>query len=215
MSAIANRFGKIYRERLWDAAVLSGPGSRPSVNRRYLRLVQRLVNRRGVQRVLELGCGDWTLSQCIDWRRVSYHGVDVVADVIEQNRRKHACENIRFDCLDVLEDELPSADLVIIKDVLQHLPNAAVSAVLAKLSRYGAVLCTNDYERRFRYVRWGLVPRYAPSDPAPNSDIDAGGYRPLQLNAPPFFWEGKRLFTYPVRYVKDAIDVKEVLLKAS
>src|SRR5262245_26905477 len=122
MSSIADRFTKIYESKAWHPKILSGAGSDPKRNVRYLRLVQRLVNSGRYKTVLDVGCGDWSLGQCIDWRPVQYHGVDVVAHVIAGNQQKFGGDSITFSCLNLLQDPLPSADLVIIKDVLQHLP---------------------------------------------------------------------------------------------
>jgi SAM-dependent methyltransferase len=212
---VAQKFSAIYHNKTWDEKVLSGPGSRPDRNRKYLRLVQRMVNSGRYQSVLDIGCGDWSLGRCIDWSSVRYCGVDVVSHVVEGNQNRFGRENVEFSCLNLIDDDLPPADLVIIKDVLQHLPTPAVSVALEKLSAYRAVLAVNDCVRESRYFRFRVVPRWFAVDPAPNIEIEPGDYRPVALNEPPFLWGARQLFRYAVYYVRGSRDVKEVLLKTT
>lgn len=65
----------------------------------------------------------------------------------------------------------PAADLVLCKDVLQHWPNADIMALLPRLRGYRYVLITNSANG----VRT-------------NEDIEAGGFRSLDLAGPPFGW---------------------------
>ena len=74
---------------------------------------------------MDAGCGDWSFSSTIDWGDASYLGVDIASDVIDAVRKKHEKGKITFRVGDITE-ELPAADLLISKDVLQHLSNALV-----------------------------------------------------------------------------------------
>jgi hypothetical protein len=79
-------------------------------------------------------------------RGVTYVGVDIVASVIDNNQREFGNDNFSFRKFLSLED-LPPADLLVCKDVLQHLPNATVKAYLAAFrKKYKFLLITNDEE---------------------------------------------------------------------
>jgi hypothetical protein len=81
-----------------------------------------------------------------------------------------------------VRDDLPKADLLIIKDVLQHLSHADISAVLAQLPRYRHVLIVND-----------VLPR---SLTAEFVEITTGAYRPLDVTQPPFSLPGTKVMAW-------------------
>lgn len=65
----------------------------------------------------------------------------------------------------------PAADLVLIKDVFQHWPIADIQVLQPRFAAYPHVLITNSC-----------------TGVGTNSDIPAGGFRSLDLAAPPFGW---------------------------
>lgn len=64
-----------------------------------------------------------------------YRGFDIVRPVIQQNRKLYAREGVDFDVSQEQFDERPDADLLIVKDVLQHWSNAAIESFLPTLKR--------------------------------------------------------------------------------
>ncbi len=88
--------------------------------------------------------------------------------MIRANGLAYGRPGIRFECRDVLQEPPPPADLLILKDVLQHWTYGAVFACLPWLKRYRFALITND------------VPV------GPNADTVLGGYHPYDLRLPPF-----------------------------
>src|SRR6185312_8202393 len=98
----------------------------------YRAVVERLCRARDVRSVVDVGCGDWQLGSLVDWTGVAYTGVDVVPPVVEADRARYGREGVRFEAADALRDPLPTADLLLAKDVLQHWPNGDVEAFLAR-----------------------------------------------------------------------------------
>jgi hypothetical protein len=88
---------------------------------------------------------------------------------------------------------VPEADLLICKDVLQHLSNRDISIFLKKLSKFKYCLITNDVDP-------DTLSSY-------NQDIETGGYRTLDLRAYPFLVEAQSVLTY-----QSKTEVKQVLL---
>ena len=104
--------------------------------------------------------------------------------MIAANRECFGSATIQFDVVNAITD-LPSADLVICKDVLQHLPLADVAALL----RYFRQRC------RFALVTNDIYPAVAT-----NEDIAPGGWRALRLDQPPFNEVALVVLQYEVRH---------------
>ena len=146
---VAERFGRIYTQHDWLGESQSGPGSDPVRTRAYRRLLRRILRRHRIRSVVDLGCGDWASSRLVDWSGTDYLGLDVVPEVVERCRATYARPGVRFEVLDLMTEEPPPADLLICKEVLQHLPNAAVHRALSLLGRYRLALLVNDLRRPF------------------------------------------------------------------
>lgn len=171
-------FEKIYKSDAWSNG--SGPGSSPANTIEYRAFVSRFIEANSIRDVTDLGCGDWQFSRLMDWSAVDYTGVDVVPEIVEQNRKAYGAPNIRFE-ISSSPEELPGGDLLLAKEVLQHLPNAIVSKYLAAIRRkYRFALVTNAIE---------------PKADA-NLDIPVGGYRPLRIFDPPFAAPGAVVMGY-------------------
>jgi SAM-dependent methyltransferase len=225
MSILANdrlanareEFAKIYREHVWGGTSRSGPGSDPEVLRPYAELLSTFIRQRNIRSVVDVGCGDWALGRTLDWTGIDYTGVDIVPEVIEMLNATYGSSHVRFVCRDLLSDELPSAELCVIKDVLQHLPNESVRSFIQKLrSNFSLALLTNDISHR-RQGNWRT--RWKTEAIEPNSDIPNGGYRPLRLREAPFHVSAQCLLTLAFRFKRVVFDhpglvfeTKEVLL---
>jgi 2-polyprenyl-3-methyl-5-hydroxy-6-metoxy-1,4-benzoquinol methylase len=188
----AEVFSKIYKEDLWHGG--SGAGSKLENVKEYVEILQKYIDKPEVKTVLDLGCGDWQFSKFLDLSSVSYLGVDVVESVIESNSTSYSASNIKFISRDITTYEVPKADLIICKDVLQHLCNKDVVNILVKIITSSKFfLITNDFN----------------PDNTENKDIDNGNYRCLDLTLSPFYldvvtileservgWKQKRTVTF-------------------
>jgi 2-polyprenyl-3-methyl-5-hydroxy-6-metoxy-1,4-benzoquinol methylase len=171
----ASVFSSIYAKTIWGGG--SGAGSNIERTAAYAGLVQYLVSSRAVRTIVDLGCGDWRFSRYLDLTGVRYLGVDVVPSVIEANNAQYATDNIRFELADVAAFELAGFDLVLCKDVLQHLSNANVLEVCGRLPGGKCWLVTNDFH------------------PA-NEDCQNGDTRPLDPTGAPFHVPAKAVFAF-------------------
>lgn len=73
---------------------------------------------------------------------IDYTGGDVVRDLIEHHQSKFQNTTTHFIHLNAINDELPDADLITIRQVLQHLNNNQIQKILGKLSKFKYVLIT-------------------------------------------------------------------------
>ncbi|MDR3522033.1 MAG: glycosyltransferase [Acidocella sp.] len=174
-----NIFNKIYEKNIWDCG--SGPGSKFENSIKYIEFLQAFIKTNHIKSVVDIGCGDWQFSQHINWQGVYYTGIDV-SNVVLENTKRFSKQGIEFLERNVLFDELPSADMVIIKDVLQHWSNEDILNFLPKLKKYPRVLITNGAPGRAQ-------------NPI-NRNIRTGDFRPIDLSAPPFCLSGSYIFWY-------------------
>src|SRR5271165_7180646 len=123
-------FQSIYRERTWGRG--SGPGSAPSNTIEYRAFIERFIEANGIKTVTDLRCGDWQFSYLIDWSGKEYLGLDLVPEVIAENSKHFSTPSIRFEEFKTI-DRLPAGDLLIAKEVLQHLPNPMIMEYLAAI----------------------------------------------------------------------------------
>lgn len=176
-----------------EFAGTSGSGSTPANARPYIEFLENFIREHDIHSVVDVGCGDWQFSKLLNWEGIDYLGVDIVASVIKANQEKYGASNIHFFKADGTTVRLPEADLLLCKDVLQHLPNKNIAFFLKTLSKYKYCLLTNDVD-----------PRTLSSK---NEDIPAGHYRVLDLTAAPFNLKAEKVFRY-----RSANEVKQILL---
>jgi SAM-dependent methyltransferase len=186
-------FAEVYARDDWEGG--SGRGSTASNTVAYRQLLTDLLREHSIQSVVDVGCGDWQFSQLIDWSGIDYLGLDTVPAVVEANRRLFG-SIARFECRDVTREHLPPADLVILKDVLQHWPTQAIQAFLPRLSQYRFAIITNSID----------------DGPRLNCDIAMSGYRGLDLRLAPFNWPAEELLRYQTDESKSGELNKLVLL---
>jgi 2-polyprenyl-3-methyl-5-hydroxy-6-metoxy-1,4-benzoquinol methylase len=176
------RFEQIYAKNEWGHG--SGEGSLPEHNRGYVQFLEEFLVRNAVQSVVEMGCGDWQFSKDIRWGAAEYHGFDVVPAVVEYNQKHYGGEKVNFTLYSGDPAELPGADLLIVKDVLQHLNDQAVHRALAHFPRFKRVLATNCVNP------WG---------PTVHRDIEDGDFRYLDLRLPPFGLQATEVYSFHPR----------------
>jgi SAM-dependent methyltransferase len=172
-------FDHVYAKQKWLKG--SGPGSYAETTEKYRAFLQDFIATRGVKSVVDVGCGDWQFSQLIDWSSVDYLGIDV-SSIALGHAQNFATDRIRFTQGDARTMVLPRADLLIMKDVLQHWTNAEIAALIPKFAQFRYCLITNGFVD-------GAMP-------ALNLDKSAGSYRPVDLAKPPFGVVGTDVLAY-------------------
>jgi SAM-dependent methyltransferase len=193
---LTNTFNRIYAEGTWGKDVAgkgtSGTGSTLEITREYRVYVEDFMKKHSVTSVVDAGCGDWSFSSTMDWGDASYLGVDIASDVIAAVRNKYEKGRITFQVGDIT-DELPAAELLISKDVLQHLSNELVHKFIRnnlRKGKYKWVILTNDRGSE-------------------NRDVASGGYRAIDLAAPPF--EVRGLVDLPIKFGDETSKIASLL----
>ena len=176
---MSNRFEQIYATNEWGSG--SGEGSLPVHTHGYVAFLQGFLAEKRITSVVDMGCGDWQFSRIIQWGSIQYRGYDVVRSVIERNSREYSAPNISFHLYSGNPEEFPPADLLISKDVLQHLSDDSVAKILPCLDRFKYSLVTNCVN---------------PRGPTVPSDIVDGDFRYLDLRLPPFNLKAKEVYSF-------------------
>ena len=156
-------FSEIYRKKLWGGRFSIGPcsgsGSRdPTMVAPYVEAVRCFLSKLGGPSVVDVGCGDFHVGSRLVTCAGRYIGCDVVDFVIAENQRRHP--GVEFVVCDAVTDDLPRGDVVLVRQVLQHLNNRQVAQILPKLCNYRYAIITEH------------IPGFA--DFIPNLDKAAG-----------------------------------------
>jgi hypothetical protein len=169
--ATESLFSRIFRDNGWlEAESRSGPGS-GLVQTAVLRAeLPGLLRSLGARSLLDVPCGDFNWLRHVDLGDVQYVGADIVDDLVARDRLAFGCGSRRFVTLDMTGDPLPHADVVLCRDGLVHLSFEDGLRALANFRRTGA-----------RH----LVATTFPTLDV-NEHIETGGWRPLNLQRPPF-----------------------------
>lgn len=135
-------FEKVYRENHWGDAsqdkqdFFSGSGSHTNdVVDPYVNAVTEFLSSfKDKPNVVDLGCGDFFVGSKIRKFCSSYIACDIVTSLIEFNKGRYKSLDVDFRVLNMSSDALPPADIVFIRQALQHISNKEILAVLPKLT---------------------------------------------------------------------------------
>jgi 2-polyprenyl-3-methyl-5-hydroxy-6-metoxy-1,4-benzoquinol methylase len=210
-------FDYIYLHGLWneDPNTPSGTGSAGAWAVGWVALVKDFVAKHDVHSITDIGCGDFNVGSQICAAVEKYNALDVSTEIIRINKERYSSlGQVNFRQANACEDALPVADLATIRQVLQHLTNAQIEAILKNVAGAG-----------FKYL---LVAEHQPKDDKlvkPNLDMQSqstkirlGFGSGIYLDQPPFSrpvrqvaqfdGEGGQLTIYLWEFAKDAASQK-------
>lgn len=173
-------FEKIYSSNSWKDSygTSSGPGSAIECSYEYIIFLQNYVKQNRIISILDLGCGDFNLMRHFNFENVEYLGLDIVTNVIDYNKKYYSKNNVKFNESNIITFSTSNVyDLVILKEVLQHLSNDNIIKLLNNITYAKKILIVNDIAEE-------------------NVDCINGGYRPINLNKHPFNLKCNTIFEY-------------------
>jgi len=169
MSQYTDIFLDIYNTNFWrDQESRSGTGSSIIKTRRLADNLPELFKQFDIKSILDLPCGDYNWMRIVNLSDIEYTGADLVPEIVKDNRIKYP--EVNFIELDLIDGEIPYADLVLIRDCLVHFPNQLVFKSLYNI-------CLSDC----KYVLTTTFPEHVNTN-----DIEMGKWRALNLEADPF-----------------------------
>lgn len=188
-------FDYIYKKRFWNdgksGESVSGPGSTMRETRVVREELPKLFKKYTIKFFVDAPCGDFNWMKAVDLSSLEqYAGLDIVADLIAENNKKYASEKIHFFVCDIACDLLPSADLLLCRDCLQHMPNKDIMAFVQNAIKSG--------------VRYLLVTTYKKIKG--DLDIEPGDCRKVNVQEPPFN------FPEPIETITEGFNGKSLCL---
>jgi SAM-dependent methyltransferase len=164
-------FARIFETNYWGSPTsVSGPGSELDQTAVVRDALPALLAAHGVTSILDAPCGDFHWMQHVALGGIGYTGVDIVPALIARNHATYGSEARRFACCDLVEGDLPRADLIVCRDCLVHLSYDETRRALDNFRRSGAT--------------WLLTTTFT-GDRA-NHDIVTGDWRPIMLHKAPY-----------------------------
>lgn len=191
---------------------VSGKGSAPAAQKPFIAFLEEWLRTQSVRSMVEASCGHWPSGWqlSVNWPPgLNYTGADILPSMVQANSalpRGDKMSARTFVVMDMMEQALPRADLLLTKDTLIHFPNSGIGKFLA--------LSVNACPPRFRYVmfvhdiasdeteRQVKLPDCKPyASPTRcrwrnNRDTHLGGFHTLDLGAPPFNLPIRTVLTY-------------------
>lgn len=149
-------FDDVYKNQLWGISnekFYSGHGSHDTlIVEPYIDKIYEMCKLLNLfkQKFLDIGCGDFAIGRRIAPWSSQYIGIDVVYDLIQYNIKHFQNDNIKFYNLDATNEELPSADVCFVRQVLQHLTNFQIQKILNKLKNYKYVFITEHLPSNYK-----------------------------------------------------------------
>jgi SAM-dependent methyltransferase len=133
-------FDKIYSDGAWGRDAQGGPTSGAGSHEEnivgpYVSVLSTLINLNRCHTVVDIGCGDFEVGQQLLPLAGRYLACDISAVILQRNRMKFAAPNLEFRQLNLATDELPSGDIALVRQVLQHLSNSEIQAFVNALHR--------------------------------------------------------------------------------
>lgn len=138
---------QIYEKHLWGGTQFdfySGEGSHdPQIVMPYLEAITSFFkSHNNALSVCDLGCGDFNIGKHLTTYTKKYIAIDIVDSLIERNKAIFKDEHLTFHCLDISVDDIPQADCIILRQVLQHLSNSEIQGIVRKLVNYKYIIVT-------------------------------------------------------------------------
>ena len=171
---IADRFSDIYKWNLWSSTESSSGDGSEVLSTELLRewMICNLPKLK-VQKLVDASCGDFNwMKHVINRLQLNYIGLDIVKTVIDKNNNLYANPSTCFKVSDICNDQIPSCDLILVRDCLFHLSFDDIDKFLINIK-----------ETNYKYL---LTTTHLVEPGFQNKDIITGDFRIINLFSIPF-----------------------------
>lgn len=168
-------FTNIIKSGAWSVRTLEnptpcGPGSFVDSMLPVIKIFPEILRKFAINFITDLGCGDFNWMSQVDLGGTRYFGYDIVKSLVDEANKKYQRHNISFGHMNILDGYFPWADLIICKDVMNHLPTAMCATLISKI--------------KAKEIK--LFASITSPDVMRNMDINVGGFRRINFLLPPF-----------------------------
>ncbi|MBN2487003.1 MAG: hypothetical protein JXB34_13590 [Bacteroidales bacterium] len=159
------RFTDIYLKDKWHSnESKSGKGSEIANTENVRAFLPEIVKTYSLKSLLDIPCGDFNWMKEVVSNFQTYTGGDIVDELILKNNDKYSNERIKFNKIDIVNDPIPPADLLLCRDLFIHLSFKDIRKVIDKVKKSN--------------VKYLLASTYKIMS---NKDIKTGLFRPVNL----------------------------------
>jgi hypothetical protein len=205
MTGLPEIFDEIYHSEKWVDGLTSpksGSGSHPDNAKPYVQFVQEVISNNHLLSVTDIGHGDWRMWRDFNFEGVKYTGIEISEKAHDLAMEATPVADRNFLLQDVIRNNrIPQSELLITKDVLQHLSNDNIQKLLLLFTKHPLIIICNDIYtplsffgalRFYTRLRTRLKSLLNLKNPfflvrrENNSDVINGGFRGLNLQLDPF-----------------------------
>ena len=164
-------FTEIYNHNAWRGTdSVSGIGSDVHQTKVIIQEIPKLFGEFNISTMLDIPCGDFHWMKEVNLSDTNYIGADIVEKLVNKNNELYAGDHIKFEGLNLIEDNLPKVDMIFCRDCLVHLSFADIFLAFENICKSGSkyLLTTTFIDRK------------------ENGDITTGQWRVLNLQKSPF-----------------------------
>ena len=153
---------------------VSGHGSNTETlqSKNLINCMIKFIDKFNINSILDMPCGDFLwMNQVIKMRpEIRYQGIDIVNQIIKNNKNKYIHKNIEFECEDILNFKTDKQfDLLLMRDFFIHINNSEIQIILDKIKKWNI-----DYFASESY------------SVEKNFDVLTGKHRKINLKINPF-----------------------------
>ena len=133
-----DKFLYIYKTEYWTGegnGSLSGGGSNEVSTNIFISELRDFIIESKVTSLVDIPCGDWKWMSKVDLNNINYIGCDVVPDLIKSNNKIFKKPNVNFLVKDLIKEDLPQSDLIIVRDLLVHLDDSDIVECLYNIKK--------------------------------------------------------------------------------
>lgn len=169
--AVKKKFTKIYRHNLFGGTQSRSGGGSSLIQTEVIREeIVKLLNDLKIKSLIDAPCGDFLWMKEVDLPVEQYIGIDIVKDIIDHNQAEYGNHYRKFLEMNIIENELPCADVVFCRDCLVHLSFVHSLKTIDNFKKSGSkYLLTTTF-----------------TDRSHNDDLNKSVWRTLNLELPPF-----------------------------
>lgn len=177
-------FTNIYTVNGWGSQEsVSGQGSTLEMSQYAINMLNSIVEEYSITSILDLPCGDFNWMKKVKLDQINYLGADIVEELINQNKKQYTTHQVNFEVLDLLKDDLPKVDLILVRDCFVHFAYDDFQKAMENIKLSGS-----KYLLTTTFISASI-----------NYDITTGDWRPINLQKPPFS------FPNPIKVEKEFV----------
>jgi len=156
----------------------SGPGSLLENTDLLVKNLNIFIKEYKIKTIIDVPCGDFNYMSKVNLDDIEYLGLDVSKKAINICNNKAHDSNIKFNVFDATNQQLPYANLIIVKDLFLHLSFLDIQKILDNIKSSGS-----NYLAVSRYSNGNVI----------NKDQQSGlSARTIEITKEPFN------FNYPI-----------------